>query len=90
MSRLAPSFLPPLVLDSSCGIPLYRQIEIWFRRATVYPLSECYVRPPRRGGLIIGYANLDVSAIPAILNALNTGICEATQALRARSAWEWS
>lgn len=45
--------------------------------ATVYPLSECYVRPPKRGGLIVGYASLNISEIPAMLSVLNTGIREA-------------
>jgi GntR family transcriptional regulator/MocR family aminotransferase len=38
--------------------------------ATAYPLSECYASPPQRGGLMFGYANLDVREIPAAVNAI--------------------
>jgi GntR family transcriptional regulator/MocR family aminotransferase len=35
--------------------------------ATVYALSECYLRPPPRGGLMIGYANLGGQEVPAVV-----------------------
>lgn len=40
--------------------------------ATLYPLSECYMSPPQRGGLMIGYANLDADDIPQLLKALKS------------------
>jgi GntR family transcriptional regulator/MocR family aminotransferase len=42
--------------------------------AAVYALSECYVSRPPRGGLVIGYANLNLEDIPAMLAALKTAI----------------
>lgn len=38
--------------------------------ATVYPLSECHASPPSRGGLMFGYANLSVTDIPAVIEAI--------------------
>lgn len=72
------TLLPPGANDVQLAANLPRM------SVTVYPLSECYLRPPKRGGLMIGYANLDVNEIPAILHALKSGIREATQALPAR------
>ena len=43
--------------------------------AAVYALSECYARTSPRGGLVIGYANLNLEEIPATLEALKTAIC---------------
>lgn len=40
--------------------------------ATVYPLSECYMNPPQRGGLMIGYANLDANDIPELVKDLKS------------------
>ncbi|HEV2271044.1 MAG TPA: PLP-dependent aminotransferase family protein [Steroidobacteraceae bacterium] len=40
--------------------------------ATIYPLSECYMSPPQRGGLMIGYANLDADDIPELVKALKS------------------
>jgi GntR family transcriptional regulator/MocR family aminotransferase len=40
--------------------------------ATVYPLSECYMRAPQRGGLVIGYANLAASDVPSLVDALRS------------------
>jgi len=40
----------------------------------VYALSECYASRPPRGGLVIGYANLSIEEIPAILEALKTAV----------------
>ena len=37
---------------------------------TVYALSQCYMRRPQTGGLMIGYANLSLKEIPAIVDAL--------------------
>lgn len=34
--------------------------------------SQCYVSPPERGGLLMGYAHTDVRDIPAKVNALKT------------------
>lgn len=60
------TFLPPGMND----VAIVEQIPK--SAATVYPLSECYMRPPARGGLIIGYANLAVGAIPAMVDQLKT------------------
>lgn len=40
--------------------------------ATLYPLSQCYTDPPQRGGLMIGYANLDTGDIPELVRALKS------------------
>lgn len=40
--------------------------------ATVYPLSQCYISPPPRGGLMIGYGNLDALDIPPLVAALRS------------------
>lgn len=40
--------------------------------ATVYPLSECYMSPPQRGGLMIGYANLGANDVPALVDGLKS------------------
>lgn len=38
---------------------------------TLDAMSQCYTSPPRRGGLMIGYANLSLKEIPAIVDALS-------------------
>lgn len=41
----------------------------------VKALSQCYVDPPQRGGLILDYANSTPEAIEATMDALTTIIC---------------
>jgi len=41
---------------------------------TIYAMSQCYLRPPPRGGLIIGYANLRLEDIPATVAALRAAL----------------
>lgn len=50
--------------------------------ATIYPLSECYLSPPQRGGLMIGYANLDVDDIPGLVEALRSLVSAKMRARR--------
>ena len=40
----------------------------------VGPLSQCYLSPPARGGLMLGYANIKLQAIPAMIGALRSAI----------------
>lgn len=40
--------------------------------AMMYPLSECCLSPPSRGGLMLGYANLGLQEMPAIVGALKS------------------
>jgi GntR family transcriptional regulator/MocR family aminotransferase len=40
--------------------------------ATIYSLSECYMNPPQRGGLMVGYANLHAADIPELIKALKS------------------
>jgi GntR family transcriptional regulator/MocR family aminotransferase len=49
-----------------------REIEVAGLR--VKALSQCYVRPPARGGLILDYANLDPDAVHRAVRALASAI----------------
>ena len=61
MKRISASFLPPIALDSSRKIPLYRQLYEWFRRAIVSGQLRPGQRVPSTRNLA---AELKISRIP--------------------------
>jgi GntR family transcriptional regulator/MocR family aminotransferase len=61
MKRVCESFLPPIALDSSRKIPMYRQICEWFRRAILAGQLRPGQRVPSTRSLA---AELKVSRIP--------------------------
>jgi GntR family transcriptional regulator / MocR family aminotransferase len=61
MKRVSASFLPPIALDSSRKIPMYRQLYEWFRRAILAGQLRPGQRVPSTRGLA---AELKVSRIP--------------------------
>jgi GntR family transcriptional regulator / MocR family aminotransferase len=60
------TLLPPGVDDVEIAHRIHRTT------LPVGPLSRYYASPPERGGLILGYANLNVQEIPAMLHALKS------------------
>jgi GntR family transcriptional regulator / MocR family aminotransferase len=61
MKRVSASFLPPISLDSSGKIPIYRQLYKWFRRAILAGQLRPGQRVPSTRSLA---AELNVSRIP--------------------------
>jgi len=61
MKRVSASFLPPIALDSSRKIPIYRQLYEWFRRAILAGQLRPGQRVPSTRSLA---AELKVSRIP--------------------------
>src|SRR2546422_8643243 len=61
MKRVSASFLPPIALDSSKKIPMYRQLYEWFRRAILAGQLRPGRRVPSTRSLA---AELEVSRIP--------------------------
>jgi len=61
MKRVSASFLPPIALDSSRKIPMYRQLCEWFRRAILAGQLRPGQRVPSTRSLA---AELKVSRIP--------------------------
>jgi GntR family transcriptional regulator / MocR family aminotransferase len=61
MKRVPASFLPPITLDSSGAIPMYRQVYEWFRRAIMAGQLRPGQRVPSTRGLA---AELKMSRIP--------------------------
>src|SRR5260370_32461090 len=61
MKRVSASFLPPIALDSSRKIPMYRQLYEWFRRAILAGQLRPGQRVPSTRSLA---AELKVSRIP--------------------------
>ncbi len=61
MKRVSESFLPPIALDSSRKIPMYRQLCEWFRRAILAGQLRPGQRVPSTRSLA---AELKVSRIP--------------------------
>src|ERR1700730_8755495 len=61
MKRVYASFLPPIALDSSRKIPMYRQLYEWFRRAVLAGQLRPGQRVPSTRSLA---AELKVSRIP--------------------------
>src|ERR1700736_3799579 len=61
MKRVSASFLPPIALDSSRTIPMYRQLYEWFRRAILAGQLRPGQRVPSTRSLA---AELRVSRIP--------------------------
>ncbi len=61
MKRISASFLPPIALDSSGKIPMYRQLYEWFRRAILGGQLRPGQRVPSTRNLA---AELKVSRIP--------------------------
>src|ERR1700730_13537568 len=61
MKRVSASFLPPIALDSSRKIPMYRQLYEWFRRAILVGQLRPGQRVPSTRSLA---EELKVSRIP--------------------------
>src|SRR5260370_7076974 len=61
MKRVFASFLPPIALDSSGKIPMYRQLYEWFRQAILVGQLRPGQRVPSTRSLA---ADLRVSRIP--------------------------
>jgi len=61
MKRVSASFLPPIALDSSRKIPMYRQLYEWFRQAILVGQLRPGQRVPSTRSLA---ADLKVSRIP--------------------------
>src|SRR6266702_8427922 len=61
MKRVSASFLPPIALESSGKIPMYRQLYEWFRRAILAGQLPPGQRVPSTRSLA---AELEVSRIP--------------------------
>src|SRR5260370_39887712 len=61
MKRVFASFLPPIALDSSGKIPMYRQLYEWFRQAILAGQLRPGQRVPSTRSLA---ADLRVSRIP--------------------------
>jgi GntR family transcriptional regulator / MocR family aminotransferase len=61
MRRVSASFLPPIALDSSGKVPMYRQLYEWFRRAILAGQLRPGQRVPSTRSLA---AELKVSRIP--------------------------
>jgi GntR family transcriptional regulator/MocR family aminotransferase len=64
------ALLPPGIDDADIVRRAYRA------GLPVGPLSMCYTNPPGRGGLMLGYANIDVRQIVPMVSALRTIIEE--------------
>ncbi|HEY6127714.1 MAG TPA: PLP-dependent aminotransferase family protein [Candidatus Acidoferrum sp.] len=61
MKRVSASFLPPIALDASRKIPMYRQLYEWFRRAILAGQLQPGQRVPSTRSLA---AELSVSRVP--------------------------
>jgi GntR family transcriptional regulator/MocR family aminotransferase len=63
MKRVSASLLPPIALDAEGGVPIYRQLSDWFRRAIV----EGQLRPGQRVPSTRALAGeLKVSRLPVL------------------------
>ncbi len=63
MRRVAANFFPPIVLDSSANIPLYRQVYNWFQRAILTGQLRPGQRVPSTRALA---EELKISRIPVL------------------------
>src|SRR5271154_3302424 len=63
MKRVSASFLPPISLDSSRKIPIYRQLYNWFRRAILAGQMRPGQRVPSTRALAL---ELGISRIPVL------------------------